>query len=1531
MRINLIGDSRQRSVAAVLVALGICVLLTLWLWPRQRESSPAVVEGSHAVSDASPGPNGLDGAPHRLIETVVDEAHSTGTNEGGSSHSYASRELRQWLAGVEIESYRHRTGSNEAASDDDVEAVDIEEGIVQWPGLDHAIAVRQVLADRGGERRVLQRDAFVADRVLVKLRRPGALAELRRLANEHGATIERRIGRLGGDLYAVRLQRRGYDAVAQAVAHFTDAAAGLAYAEPDHLFMAIGDGVAPMATTPDDPDLSECWGLDNTGQTGGTADADIDAPEAWDLATGSPEVIVAVIDTGIDYNHPDLAANMWSNPGEIPDNHIDDDNNGYVDDVHGFNFVGNTGDPMDDNLHGTHCAGTIGAVGSDGNGISGVCWSVKLMAVKFLSAEGAGIASGAVSAIEYAIANGAHVTSNSWGGGAASQALEDVIKAAHQADVLFVAAAGNSGSDNDVTPVYPGSYEVPNVIAVAASDHNDEPASFTCYGTESVDLFAPGVNIYSTFPTYKTNTMKDRGFSTDYESISGTSMATPHVAGAAALLSSVTGRLSPAVIKSILMESVDPIDNFSGLVASGGRLNVANMLQKVSDAWLLLPTAPMWHDGPDEPAVGNGNAFAEAGETLAFSFEVANIGLEATQAIAQAQLTASDPFVSVSGGSVDLGIIDGLERRAIDGIIMAVDPSTPSGHVIECQLNLQVDQVTVDSRDFSITVYKLGTLSGHVYDHLGNGVSGFQVRATATAEIRFSTYTDGDGYYEIPVLEGYPMELTVVKRAWLPDAARFTAPSEAIDLHVRPLDFRIIDKGVPFGLDRFGHAAYEVENPAQVGRPLWSLRETCEGDRLLPFQSDGGWMIINDLLSVWAPTNPDKNIWRDGVMDEIVSSLRAYHFTNDEVGYGYSRRDGTSYPARWDATNGVQWLSDTPGAVYAIDATGRLYGTLSPGEDIKPWIGGASGDILLDLPEPEFANAGVIQDASQSGTQLCGIMYRDERVATTSAVGFHGTPEGIIPCNYPITYEEGDDFWSRALCVNDEGLVGGWFYHIKHNAQTRVAGIYRGGSWIDLNDIMPAHTGWVLQEVVDINESGEIICRAQLRFKRNFSSQSISGTVIISPRDIPNRTPLADAGADQRVLLELGATLHAQANDDGEIAPDYLWEQVDGPAPASIAVANARGTAVGFSAVGSYRFRFSAVDADGATAVDEVQVEVVDEANQPPTIAITAPNDGTRLELGVNSRLALADIEVTTADADGEVARVEYRVDGITEQQNSLEPFVSTLRFDQVGTYSVVARAYDDDGASADSDPVELVVAGSNPIVEILYPVGDVAIDFSETIVAQLRLTRSDAKLRRVDLYVDDNQYTQWYPPADEVLEFPLEGLDTGTHSLRASVTDEDSRDGQDIVVFDIVRPPFITAPADLENMLVDSYRGISFEAFGSVPLTWSLAEGDLPPGMVLDDESGAFSGSVPRAGSWTFTIQVDNIHGTHQRTFTQKVLRVSYSRSIRLTAPDADWSIEPEDGLPAWEEGDSRIFDQVDPTIDHIFTATPTEPTGDG
>ena len=389
---------------------------------------------------------------------------------------------------------------------------------------------------------------------------------------------------------------------------------GVLYAEPNYHIQ--------LEVIPDDTDFTDLWGLNNIGQTGGTLDADIDASEAWDVTTGSGNTIVAVIDTGVDYTHPDLQSNIWVNSAELNGSpFIDDDGNGFVDDIHGYDFFNNDGDPMDDHNHGTHVAGTIGAVGDNALGVTGVNWDVQIMAVKFLDANGAGNLGDAIDAIDYAVANGATISNNSWGfNGAFSPALHDAILNARDAGHIFSAAAGNGdfsgvGLDNDLAPFFPSGFDLDNVVSVAALDHNDALAAFSNFGLTTVDLGAPGFGIFSTTTG---NT---------YSTFSGTSMATPHVTGVIALVRDLHPLWSYEQVIDAVLETVDPVSALEGRSVTGGRLNADRAVNFAGPEIRVLHDGLIVADGIGSIDFGN----ALIGLPAIELFTVKNVGLEDLQ------------------------------------------------------------------------------------------------------------------------------------------------------------------------------------------------------------------------------------------------------------------------------------------------------------------------------------------------------------------------------------------------------------------------------------------------------------------------------------------------------------------------------------------------------------------------------------------------------------------------------------------------------------------------------------------------------------------------------------------------------------------------------------------------------------------------------------------------------------------------------------------------------------------------------------
>ncbi|HWS53169.1 MAG TPA: S8 family serine peptidase [Pyrinomonadaceae bacterium] len=426
-----------------------------------------------------------------------------------------------------------------------------------------------------GQRTAETRAGFVSSQprepeVLVRFR-PGVSAErIRALVARLNDRVEDEIESVGG-LVAVD----DFDGASAAeVAREYEALPEVEYAERNEMIAlgprpSRGDAerfASAPAEGPNDPLFGEQWALINRGARGGKDKADINALGAWAKTRGSREVVVAVLDSGVAYTHPDLAGNIWQRPASLPP-YVDDEL-GEVDDLHGFSAVDDLRDPMDDNGHGTHCAGIVGAEGDNRLGIAGVNWQVEIMPLKFIGKGGFGSTKDAIEAINYVIQRkrdgvNVRVISASWGSRQKSKALEDVIRKAGEEDILFVAAAGNNGEDADRHPHYPSNYDLPNVVSVAAMNRRDELAGFSNYGAKTVHLAAPGAEILSTW------------LGDGFEEHSGTSMATPVVSGVAALVLANEPNLSVRELRQRLLDSVDKLDTLRGKVVSGGRVNAA--------------------------------------------------------------------------------------------------------------------------------------------------------------------------------------------------------------------------------------------------------------------------------------------------------------------------------------------------------------------------------------------------------------------------------------------------------------------------------------------------------------------------------------------------------------------------------------------------------------------------------------------------------------------------------------------------------------------------------------------------------------------------------------------------------------------------------------------------------------------------------------------------------------------------------------------------------------------------------------------
>lgn len=455
---------------------------------------------------------------------------------------------------------------------------------------------------------------------------------------------------------------------------------------------------------PNDNFFNDQWALHNTGQNNGISDADVDALEAWRYETGSSnDTVVAIMDTGIDYNHEDLADNMWINEDEIPGNGIDDDSNGYVDDIHGWNFAGDNNDPMDNYGHGTHCAGIIGSVGNNNTGITGINMNPKLMAIK-IGNGGRIYLTDILESFDYLYKQEVYIASNSWGGGPYSQALYDAIEEGKQQNVLFIFAAGNDFQNIDETNYYPSGYDLDNIISVASTNNEDELSFYSNYGLESVDLGAPGENIISTLPGNL------------YDFRSGTSMATPYVAGAASLIiDNLESLPSYLLLKEMILNGVDEIPSLSSKCKTGGRLNINNVLSKINTENILiypneLDFGDIFVDSPKTESIQIFNNGEE--DFIAYLTEDSNI------------ITLSENVVTVSpGSSVNIDVtIKALVDEQIDETI----------------------HIDIHSNMYQVDVKAVSYVNGWEYSHIQ--VDGLD--NTDNGDLDFGDY-DNDGDMDI--------------------------------------------------------------------------------------------------------------------------------------------------------------------------------------------------------------------------------------------------------------------------------------------------------------------------------------------------------------------------------------------------------------------------------------------------------------------------------------------------------------------------------------------------------------------------------------------------------------------------------------------------------------------------------------------------------------------------------------------------------------------------------------------------------------
>lgn len=865
--------------------------------------------------------------------------------------------------------------------------------------------------------------AMVADHILVKLRPGKTEADLAEFNAVCGTTIRKRM--LAPHTYAIELSNHQLHAVPQAVNVYNRQRDLVEYAEPDYL-------VATASTvTPNDTNFDALWALHNSGQTGGFADADIDAPEAWSIGTGSRNIIVGVIDSGVDYNHPDLQANIWMNPGESgldgggndkASNGIDDDGNGFIDDVRGWDFMDGDADPKDYWMHGTHVAGTIGAEGNNSRDVAGVCWQVSLVplkAVDFHANGGSGYISDVADATYYATEIGARLTCNSYGGAAYSKVMEDSIRDANENGVLFVASAGNESRDTDASWRYPSCYDLPNIICVGATDHNDEPATFnypwtpgddadTNYGFETVDIFAPGTLIYSTYPTYLTSDMSSSGIPINYGQLSGTSMSAPLVAGACALLMSEAPGLSHLQVRDVILGTADPKDVLTGKSVTGARLNLNSVLLASQQAAVCIGSRVI-DDGSDGPSIGNGDGLVNPGETIELLVSLRNVGAAAANSVtANLTLMSPNPHITVLTNSASFGnLAAGEDSAQEESYLIQFAEGTPTPHLSKFLLTITDSSGKSWTQAVAINTYETSSISGTVRSVYGAPKEGIEVVVTGLG--RLTARTDSLGQYAITLPASVNYHVEAVKSPYISYGHDLTVTSAVANLDFTLYRFRSVNLGT-LG----GDWAY-----------AWGINEAGQ---IVGASTDsaGDWHGF-----LWENNNMQ-------ALDELLPLNRPFLINNQGkiVSGNYLDEEGS-----------VSAFAQASGQLYAtaMNDLGMIAGRRIPGEAFN-YEDGILSDALLDSPADINSRGHAVGHISGTGAamvlngQVTPLPSVPEypHYSIANAINNAEVAAGVVSewgKNMAVVWSNGvprllsaEVHTSTAVDINEQGLVGGHFW-----------------------------------------------------------------------------------------------------------------------------------------------------------------------------------------------------------------------------------------------------------------------------------------------------------------------------------------------------------------------------------------------------------------------------------------------------------------------------------------------------------------------
>jgi subtilisin family serine protease len=1177
------------------------------------------------------------------------------------------------------------------------------------------------------------------------------------------------------------------------------------YVEPDF-------EVSILQTLPNDPGFNSLWGLHNTGQMGGMPDADMDAPEAWDIETGSSDVVIAVIDTGVDYNHEDLSANMWTNPGEIPGNGIDDDNNGYVDDVHGWDFCNNDSNPMDDHDHGTHCSGTIAAVGNNGVGIAGVNWTAKIMAIKFLSAGGSGSTSDAILSVQYAttmkLDYGIPViaTSNSWGGGDFSQALENAIAEADAAGILFVAGAGNEGMNNDIYAFYPANHNVPNVIAVAATDDADYLAWFSNYGSTTVDLAAPGVGILSTV------------IGNGYSFSDGTSMAAPHVSGLVGLVKARFPGITHHEIKDRILGSVNPVPDLQGITVTGGRVNAWNALDddsippaEVTDL-AVIGSAPssvtlVWTATGDDGSTGTASSYDVRYSTSFISD--ANWGT-AAQAVGEPnpQTPSSMETYTVPGLSSDITYYFALKVKDNvgneSGLSNVVEGSTGPDDFAPI--------VTITSPADGSEVSGIAGIEASASDNVGVTAVEFyldgELKSTDmtspyiwlwdTRTVADDSYTVETKAYDAAGNVGSDQISVIVNNAdTIPPTATITNPANGSEV-----------SGTVIVM------ASASDNVGVTKVEFYVDGELTNTDTISPY--NWGW---------------DTTTVADGSHTLEAKAYDAYeNVGSDQISVTVSNADTT--PPTATITNPAD-DSEVSGTVIVMASASDnegvakvefyLDGVLKATDTVSPYMWGWNTTTTPDGSHTLQAKA--YDDAGNVGTDQVTVTVSNADTTPPTAT-ITDPADGSEVSGTVIVMVSASD---------NEGIAKVEFY---------IDGVLK-----NTDTISPYSWGWDTTTMTD--DSHTIEAKAYDAAGNTGSDQIsvIVSNVIDTPPTVTITNPAAGSEVSGTVAIE------ASASDDVgvtkvEFYVDGVLKNADTAEPYSwdwdtTTVTN-----------GSHIIKAEAHDTAGNTGSDQISVIVSNVIDTPPTVTITSPANGSEVSGTV--------IVMASASDDVGVSKVEFYLDGVLTSTDTVSPYSwgwnTTTATD--GSHTIDAKAYDGAGQT-DSDQITVTVSNADstpPTATITNPAD--GSEVSGTVIVMASASDNEG-VTKVEFYMDGELKS-----TDTVSPY-MWGWNTttvtdGSHTVEAKAYDAAGNTGSDQVTVTVsnadTTPPTatITNPAD------------GSEVSGTVIVMVSASdnEGITKVEFYLDGELKSTDTVSPYNWGWYTTTATNDSHTVEAKAY---------------------------------------------------------------